>query len=364
MRESSRETVGLIHAKGLILTRISDSLWKRGYDKTVETKSSETLWPVYERYELRGVEGSRYILMPERSSTLNTIAKQIDPRASEHADLFLKFARWFDKQKMDKGPKEELAIKVGLDTPRNAEAALKWAHEYGVLGLGTRPNESFAVAGSVSSSAEDIVAERLGRSDLQHPDPGTRAYSKGRTGGRHETVENFVVEAYVANIVLKLYEAATAPTVDMPNVARFMSKRKELNFHLPTKYRSLAKTEREKWSGSADDARYWALAVVEDAVARKVENDVYPILVGEPGLYKGDWGFKSLLAAMWFQMREFMLGEDNQCPVCWKLFPKTRRNKTYCSDQCGSRARAAKAYERKKRRAEERREATRKKLRG
>ena len=89
------------------------------------------------------------------------------------------------------------------------------------------------------------------------------------------------------------------------------------------------------------------------------------ILLGEPGAYTEAWGFKSLLGAMWFQMRNYMLGEDNKCPHCGQLFHKSRRDQTYCSEQCGARCTGRpRAYARKKQRQQEARAATRRRLRG
>jgi hypothetical protein len=248
-----------------------------------------------------------------------------------------------------------------LDTPRNGEAALAWAHKYGVLGLGKNPHESFAVVGGVLRNAADITIERLGMPGLW--DIGSRAYSKSQRGGEHETVERFVLEAHEANVVLKLYEAATSQPIDLPSIERFLSKSRDLADDLPSPYRTSRKSEWELYSEDADGAGSWAIRIVEDAVNRKVENDVYTILLGEPGAYTEAWGFKSLLGAMWFQMRNYMLGEDNKCPRCGQLFNKTRRDKTYCSEQCGHRARAARAYARHQQRQEEARAATRRRLR-
>jgi hypothetical protein len=90
-----------------------------------------------------------------------------------------------------------------LDTQRNADAALLWARQYGVLGLGNNVDESFGVSSSVPSSPV-IVVEALDpqglRSDLAYAD--TRGFSKGRRGGQHETVEKFALEAREANFVL------------------------------------------------------------------------------------------------------------------------------------------------------------------
>jgi hypothetical protein len=339
------------------LSKIGNKPWERVYDKTVEIKFAETRWPVYETYQLHGVEGFRY-LYSEGSPV--RIAESIDPLAPGYASLFLEFARWFDKQKMEKGT--EFGYGATLDTPRNGEAALAWARKYGVLGLGTSPHESFAVTGGALPNAADIAAERLGMPGLRVL--GTRAYSKARRGGEHETVEGFVLEAYQANVVLKLYEAATSNPVDLPSIVRFMSKTRDFADNLPAHYRRFAKSEWELYSEDADGARSWAIGIVEDAVNRKVENDVYPLLLGEPGAYTEAWGFKSLLGAMWFQMRNYMLGEDNKCAHCGQLFHKSRRDKTYCSEQCCARARAARAYARKKKRQQEARVATRRKLRG
>jgi hypothetical protein len=302
--------------------------------------------------------------MPEISSgSLVRVTKYINPRTPEYAGLFLEFARWFDKQKMEKST--DVGYGTTLDTPRNGEAALAWVHQYGVLGLGTNPYESFAVVGGISSNAADIAAERLGRPDLEHP--GTRAYSTGHRGGKHETVERFVFEACEANVVLKLYEAATASTVDIPSIARFMSKRRDFADYFSAQHRRFAMSDRERYSEDADDARSWAIRIVEDAVTRKVESDVYPTLLGEPGAYKEAWGFKSLLGAMWFQMRSFMLGEIaiDYCLRCGDLFRKTRRNRIYCDKkECGPRYRSARSYERKKERQERAREATKLRLKG
>ena len=97
---------------------------------------------------------------------------------------------------------------------------------------------------------------------------------------------------------------------------------------------------------------------------KKVEKDVYPVLLGERGSYEEGWGFKSLLGAMWLQMRWFMLGDRDEgfCQRCGKLFTKTRRDKVYCGDVCSGRDRAAEAYRRKKQSQQEAREATRRKL--
>lgn len=284
-----------------------------------------------ETYQLRGMEGFRHIWAHKPDGrAFRRKVKSIDPLSTEYAGLFLEFARWFDKQKMDKSIEWEPGYGATLDTPRNGDAALAWAREYGVLGLGVNPGSSFSVS-SINSSSSEIAAERLGMPELGHS--GTRAYRKSPAGGQHETVEMFVMEAYEANVVLKLYEAATTKPVNVTAIARYMSNRRYREF-----------TERDVHSQNADLARSWALRVVEHTVDSKVEHDVYPLLVGEPDSYEEAWGFKSLLGAMWFQMRRFMLNENNLCPECGQAYYKTRRDKTFCSESCGDRARARRNY--------------------
>lgn len=321
------------------MSRISIKSWEREHSKTGEFGFSETRWPVYRKYELCGLEGHRYLWAS--ASRFEDEVRSVDPLTAEHASLFLRFARWFDEKRMQRSSDPWHDGTATLDTPRNGQAALDWAHEYGVLGLGRNPNESFAVGSSIFSSSAEISALRVGAPNRAHS--GTRAYSKSRKGGQHEAVEDFVLEAHEANVVLKLYEAATAPTVNISSISRFMSKRDDPHY-LPAKYSTVARTEREWYSQDPEEARLWALAVVEEAVNRKVENDVYPILLGNSGSYEPAWGFKSLLGAMWLQMRGFMLATDNICPECRSAFVKTRRDKTYCGEKCAARARARRNY--------------------
>jgi hypothetical protein len=278
--------------------------------------------------------------------------------------LFLTFANWFDQEKMEKATPNAYGIQT-LDTKSNARAAVRWAREYGVLGLGRNPNESYAVAG-FSSSSREIAVRRLGAHHLCVGGTATRAYRMSASGGKHETVEEFVLEAYEANVVIKLYAAATAKNLYMPAITRFMSNEPPLEYARPRRMdpSDAPPTEREMWAPDDESARSWALGVVQETVNRKIEEDVYPILSGERGAYGEGWGFKSLLGAMWLQMRMFMLGDESygQCPQCNEPFPKNRRDQTYCSSTCTNRASSARSYEREKRRQQEAREATRHRL--
>lgn len=327
---------------------------------------------MYADYDLPVVEGRRYLWAPDEAYFADK-KRFIDPFAPEYAELFLKFARWFDERKMDTASEPEPQYgPSGLETPRNVEAANAWALEYGVLGSPPKSNEMHAVGGPIGSSSAQIAARRLGVPHLGHG--GTRGYRKSARGGKHETVERFVLEAEEANVVLKLYEAAIPKKTDegeadhedvdrkdMDAISRFMANEKPTYAYggSPSYARY---TERETWAEDAELARSWGLSVVENAVNSKVEEDVYPILVGEPYSYEEAWGFKSLLGAMWFQMRRFMLAGDN-CPNCKRMFFRKRPNMVYCSKECGSRYRAAKSDERKREQQKKAREASRRRLR-
>ena len=351
------------------MSSIGRPTWNRNQEKTAE-KFAEGRWPVYAArlYQLHGIEGHRHIQVAKPAGTalwMEAEERSVSPLASEYRDLFLRFANLFDSQQMDSGLERYPGCSPTLDTPRNAEVALAWAREYGVLGLGTNPGRSSAVGGGLESSSEEIAAKLLGVPHLGHS--GTRAYRKSAEGGKHETVETFVLKAREADVVLKLYTAATAKTPNILAIERFMSDDKPAYAYPPGSSPSYARyTERETWAEDAESARDWALMVVEQAVARHVEKDVYPILLGERGSYEEGWGFKSLLGAMWLQMRMFMLGDKtyDRCVHCGDPFYKRRRDQTYCSEACGSKARAARSYERKKQRQQEARTATSRRLRG
>ena len=321
---------------------------KSGERKFAEKDYAETSWPVFEpgSYELRGTESSRYIKArrPEDAPFRKKV-RYVDPLSPEYAGLFLEFARWFDAQEMEKAKDEFVEDIPVLDTTRNAEAALAWARKYGVLGLDNNPDEQFGMGSFPSTNSSQIAAERL--SIPEFASPGMRAYKKSYTGGPLETVEAFVLEAYEANIVLKLYEAAVSirsakdgsgeKTADVAAIERYIPDRKISQY--------ARQTEREMWSEKPELARAWALGVVENAVNRKVE-DVYPVLFGEPDAYEPGWGFKSLLGGVWFQMRRFMLAQDNVCEYvrCGKAFVRKRRDQRYCSKECRERARSQRDY--------------------
>lgn len=264
------------------------------------------MWRVFGRYELGGEPGSRYLFSPETRPT-----RAFDPLAREHAGLFLEFARWFDAHRMENA-------KPSLDTERNARAAMAWVDKYGVLGLARREHHAYVSGGTASIAATRLNAGPLPPSVVFEGDP---------RGGEGESVAAFALEAHEASIALKLFEAATAEPVDREAIDRYI-------------------TPRHERPDTDETARRWALTTVRSAVDRKLRRGAYPILTGEPGAWVEEWGFESLLAAMWLQMRYFMSSVESsaRCEECGQTFPKTRQDRRYCSKTCASRARARRNY--------------------
>lgn len=313
------------------MRKISPKTWKTNQNKCVENFSQ--YWMVFERYELGGEPGERYIfapLEPEKASgkrPTRILGRRFfltppgpapkakgafNPLEREHAGLFLEFARWFDTRRMTKSEPG-----LGLDTERNAEAALEWAHKYGVLGLHERVRREYVFGGVTG-----FVTSRLNTSH-----PPIFGVEGDPAGGEGETVGRFAFEAYEAKVTLKLFEAATAEPVDRETIREIIG-------------RQTPPSNLETDEG----ARINALTFVHNAVNRKTRG-VYPILTGKkPGVYVEEWGFSSLLAAMWLQMRSFMLGFSSRCQECGQTFPKTRQDRRYCSPKCAGRARARRNY--------------------
>jgi hypothetical protein len=288
------------------------------------------VWPKYVSRQRR--DGERYLLatepddMPPRvdladgeislGSPEETLMKQAIERSkarnevwsyaplAREPDLFLKFARLADGG-LDQGDAGK------LDTEKNAAVALSWAHDYGVLGL---------------TSVED---------------DGLRGTST--KGGEADTVEAFAREAWTANDCLRLYEAATAETLDADLIASY----------IPSRARAFAATPAS--------TRAWALGAVASETQRKVAGNAYPALYGDVGRFVPGWDFMNLLGAMWLQM--FWLLTASEAPrrcknwECDKIIAYeqpdqptrgtkkndrsggyiTRIDKAFCSKRCSNR---------------------------
>ena len=252
--------------------------------------------------------------------------KRLQPLSRTSADLFLRFARW----------PEETGMDSELDTERNAEAALLWAKTFGVLGL--KPAD-FAINTLLSSHR--VTANYLGMPSLAGTNRGRRNLATG--GMPEETVANFAFEAWEAHIVWRLYESVRTGwewQVDENSVVQFMSTHNEWEEESTWDITSgdpvpveASWIEREIFSGDSELVRRWALSIVEESVNRKIESHCFPIVYGTPGSYKQDWGFRSLLGAMWLQMM-FLMREDRRCWWCGApLDPGMRSHTRFCDNK-------------------------------
>jgi hypothetical protein len=310
----------------------------RALEENVEEISQPDKWHVYEHYEIIFDEaGSRYIYAPRRRDGVdNKVARPWEPLSRTSADLFLRFARWPEETSMDRE----------LDTERNAEAALLWAKTFGVLGL----NPADSVIHTYLTS-QRVTADYLG---MSWPDDTSKRRQNRpihgmqnlRVGGMpEESVANFAFEAWEAHIVWQHYESVRTGRewqVDENSVIPFMSTQNHWDAAVtvndsgvPVEARWV---EREIYGGDSERVRDWALTIVEDAVNMKMGNHCFPIVRGTPGSYKQDWGFKSLLGAMWLQMM-FLMREDRRCWQCGKpLDPGMPRHARFCKNKGRCRA--------------------------
>jgi hypothetical protein len=272
------------------------------YEQNVDARPENYAWSewlVYPKYEIGEHEGYKYVYAP-----MTEPAKQLHgrmryrPLSRPTAALFLEFARWPEKEGMDRKP---------LGSERNEAAALEWVEIYGVLGLSS--SHGF----TVFDEAAGAVKHSLGVAAIR---PRTR--NEGY-GGFEETVEAFAREGWLANMTLRLYEAATNPeSPDVDSIAAYMPNQKDRFMdHLPT--------TQELHSKTPEAARQWALTVVEEIVEDRTRRSIWPIPVrhhSEGGGYAGHkqgWAFDSLLGAVWLQMMWLMLGQPRRCEWCRRL---------------------------------------------
>jgi hypothetical protein len=201
---------------------------------------------------------------------------------TQHKDLFHKFARYIRVR-----PAQE-----PLDIVR------AWISEYGVLGL-------------------------AGVDDPQHPD-------ELRHPGRRESVRRFWRAARDVEMTLDLYEAAIPknPGDRLSNVLRSWE------------------PEQEWAKVSPHDQREHALRLVGNNVSRVVKNECYPQVYctvnearNETQGFVYDFGFHSLLGAMYLQMMLLLTDANNirQCQRsgCYGIIPPgSYKNRIYCSGAC------------------------------
>lgn len=319
------------------MSGISPKRFRNSADKNVEEKHRAGHWKVFDHYDLKEQHGNRYLYAPRATDDARNESWSYSPLSRGHAGLFLEFSNWPVECGMDKAIETTLGLSRTLDTDRNAVAAKEWAKNYGVLGLGTNPNGGHSIGSSMSLSL--VAARYTGAQHLGHP--LNRAYRNSPRGGTHETVEAFAFEAWQAHLARRLYEMASRKVLYEAAIVRLMDDT-PLSYAIRPAVR-IGPSEKEQWSKDPWSIRRWALGIVEEAVMLKVERDCYPTLdfvnedltgEGWPISYKQGWGIKSLLGAMWLQMMWLMIGEDNTCEWCGRLFEKTRADKRFCNADC------------------------------
>jgi hypothetical protein len=300
-------------------------------EENVEEVFRPDQWLIYKRYEIIFDEaGNRFIQAPSNTrSSRAEIRDRLHPLSRTSADLFLRFAHWPEEKGMDKE----------LDTEKNAEAALSWAQEFGVLGLNPVSKTVSMLGLDFDITISDMVNSRRVTADyLEKPWLGDASMGRRNSplgGPPEESVANFAFEMWEAHIAWRLYESVRKGTVDTDAVIEFMSTIDHWEADI-TAGPSYSWVERDIYSRDPELARRWVLTVVGDAVNRKVENYCYPIMQGDaPGSYKLGWGFRSLLGAMWLQMM-FLMHKDRRCRWCDKpLNPGMRSHAKFCQDNNG-----------------------------
>lgn len=319
---------------------------RRGYEQSVDAPPEDYAWSewlVYPEYDVGEHEGRRFIYAP-MTDPLRQLRerRRYRPLSRPTAALFLEFARWPETEGMDRRP---------FETERNEAAAKEWAEINGVLGLS--PSPAFSIMGTASEAVRDY----LGTYAVAY-----QTRNEGY-GGREETVEAFAVEAWLANMALRLYEAATSPEgLDVNAIVGYMSD--EADNSLPNQ-----PSTRALHGETPERAQEWALQVVEEIAESRLRGRVWPIAVRQysgQGSYAGHkqgWAFDSLLGAMWLQMLWLMLGRPRRCEWCGKLLDvdteqdlesaadtnisgkrKPRRDRRFCDNN--GRCRAAWNYHR------------------
>jgi hypothetical protein len=194
-----------------------------------------------------------------------------------HPDLFARFARLADEGEIGR------------------EAWLAWLHTYGVLG---------------------VMPSRTGR------------YQRNETT---DSFTRFVHEALLANRALRLFEAVTADQ-DAPDVE------------------TISKLLPEDVGDGPEQVERAALWAIRDMVEQKVHAECHELLKPrDTGVWRkkslspfaGEWGFNSLLGAMWLQF-SWLVKMDGlrycAVPGCNNhISPHDRGDRKTCGDRCRKR---------------------------
>lgn len=258
-------------------------------------------WPVFDEYAVTKTDDDILLeavvspvrssrppgLPPEIKGVMNSanwadaqnrsVKRNIAP-LTEHKDLFLKFARYIPN-----GP---------VPTQEALGLVRAWISEYGVLGL---------------AGVDD-----------------------GLNAGRRESVRGFWKAASQAAMILDLYEASIPKKPDQRLGEVLVRWEPGVD-----------------WNGiPVSDQREYALGRVGDVVGRIVKEECYPLLWRQVSKTRSrtqgftyDFGFHSLLGAMYLQMMLLLTDANNvrrcQRPGCQRIIPPyDRSDKKTCSDAC------------------------------
>jgi hypothetical protein len=223
------------------------------------------VWSVYEDYEIVGKLGALYIEGRGRRKTYRPL--------NEQAALFAKFAR----------------LDIPDDEDGQAEVALAWAREYGVLGLEPADTAVLRIGGKSS------------RVDAATGD-GLESYPQGSHS--RDSVARFVGEARVAKAALAFYEAARR--ADDGALRRLATLDPYDEFYPPGVPFDAPDTV---------EARKWGLHAAAMLTQGRLSAWCSPAIFWRGGSPAGDWAFKNLAGAMWLQMF-FALTGDHTGRMC------------------------------------------------
>ena len=292
----------------------------KDFHKGPDKNPHEGTWEYWDRYELGGEKGSRYIYAPQRwfeggkwGKNRSTAYQPLVGRSG----LFFKFARLSDGGELSPGARfDDLK---SLETDKNVQAAYDWVDQWGVLGLTPRESE------------------------------GKFYYTT--LGGEGDTVVRFAEEAWAANGVLRLYEAATREEggPDVETILEIME------------YGGVGPRSRRHFTKTPESARDWAIHTAAEQTQQRVARYCHPALYRRPGYnhFVQGSGFSNLLGALWLEMFWVLLSDETRrCknPKCNRIVPfeptparewlgrndretgyATRVDKVYCSETCNNR---------------------------
>jgi hypothetical protein len=288
--------------------------------KAPDKRPRADAWIVYEHYEIVRWEGKRCIHAPKVLYLGGAFHKNPPKKFGEGEEwytlkqgmsgggLFQDFARLVEDEDLDIPPKSQ-----DFDTDKNAEIALEWAREWGVLGL-TREEDGWYA---------------------------TR-------GGKADTVAAFAFQAWVANSILRLYEEAMGD-IDTTTIAKLLAEG------------GYSPRMAQYGTRSREVAKDYAIHACEEVTLARVRDYCFPALFRESGRYSYTQGFGStnLLGAIWMGMFWTLWDPQTRTcrnPECNRIIPytptperhgtkkndrregyATRKDKVYCGGRCEKR---------------------------